>query len=156
MVPIISYPLPEEYWTFPIEAQNRQWYQYSGGWLAGRFAEPGVQNAYNPYTQGPYSAHVMWSREWTIGGLVGGENLAQLYQFGRWPGGSDQYFSPYIANGVMYTNLPQYYPVGGTTGAGGGAQPAGFEAIDLATNEVLWKQTAYNDSLTLAQKSYLW
>ena len=109
--PQISYPLPEEYWTFPIESENQQWHQFSGGWLAGRFAEPGIQNAYNPYTKGPYSAHVMWSREWTIGGLVGGENLAQQYQFGRWPGGSDQYFSPYIANGIMYTNLPQYYPI---------------------------------------------
>jgi hypothetical protein len=148
---MISYPLPTEYWTFPIEAQNQQWYQYAGSWLAGRFPSPSVQNAWNPYTQGPYSAHVMWSKQWTIGGLVGGSNLAELYQFGRWPGGSDQYFSPYIINGIMYTNLPQYYPVGGTTGAGGGAQPAGFEAIELSTGNVLWKQTLYNDSLTCAQ-----
>ena len=154
ITPLISNPLPEEYWTFPIESENQQWYQYSGGWLAGKFAEPGVSNAYNPYTQGPYSAHVIWSREWTIGGLVGGQNLDQQYQFGRWPGGSDQYFSPYIANGIMYVNLPQYYPIGGTTGAGGGAQAAGFEAIDLSTNEVLWKQTAYNNSLTLAQNLF--
>jgi outer membrane protein assembly factor BamB len=147
----LSYPLPSEYWTFPIESENQQWFIYSGNWLAGRFPAPSVQNAYNPYTQGPYSAHVMWSIPWTVGGLVGGANLAQQYQFGRWPGGSDQYFSPYIANGIMYTNLPQYYPVGGTTGAGGGAQPAGFEAIELSTGKVLWKQTAYNDSLTCAE-----
>lgn len=150
----LSYPLPSEYWTFPIEAENQQWYQYAGNWLAGRFPSPSVQNAYNPYTQGPYSAHVMWSQPWSIGGLVGGSNAAQMYQFGRWPGGSDQYFSPYIVNGIMYANLPQYYPVGGTTGAGGGAQPAGFEAIDLATGKVLWKQTAYNDSLSCAEVLY--
>ena len=149
----ISYPLPNEYWTFPIEAENQQWYIYSGNWLAGRFPSPSVQNAYNPYTQGPYSSHVMWSMPWTVGGLVGGGNQAQMYQFGRWPGGSDQYFSPYIANGIMYTNLPQYYPIG-VTGAGGGAQPAGFEAIELATGKVLWKQTTYNDSLTCAQVLY--
>lgn len=154
IVPRIWYPLPEEYWTFPIEGQNEQWHRFSGGWLAGRFAEPGVQNAYNPYTEGPYTSHILWSREWTNGGLVGGENQGQQYQFGRWPGGSDQYFSPYIANGVMYTNLPQYYPVGGTTAAGGGAQKEGFAAIDLTTNQILWKQTAYNDSLTLAQNLY--
>ncbi|MDR0372464.1 MAG: PQQ-binding-like beta-propeller repeat protein [Nitrososphaerota archaeon] len=144
---IISYPLPEEYWTFPIEAQNHQWYIYAGGWLAGRFAEAGVQNAYNPYTRGPYSSHVMWSRTWTIGGLVGGERSNEQYQFGRWPGGSDQYFSPFISNGIMYVNRPQYY-----TTSTAATQRAGFEAIDLATNEVLWTQTDYNNSLSYLQR----
>ncbi|MDR1992630.1 MAG: PQQ-binding-like beta-propeller repeat protein [Nitrososphaerota archaeon] len=143
----IVYPLPDEYWTFPIEAQNKQWYIYAGGWLAGRFAEAGVQNAYNPHTQGPYSSHVMWSKPWTIGGLVGGENFDEQYQFGRWPGGSDQYFSPYISNGIMYVNLPQYY-----TTSTGGTQRAGFVAIDLATNEELWRQTAYNNSISYLQR----
>ena len=144
---IITYPLPEEYWTFPIEAQNKDWTIYAGGWLAGRFAQPGVQNAYNPYTRGPYSAHIMWSRPWTIGGLVGGERLDEQYQFGRWPGGSDQYFSPYISNGIMYVNRPQYY-----TNANAATQRAGFEAINLATNEVLWTQTDYNNSISYLQR----
>jgi len=147
IVSLITHPLPEEYWTFPIEAQNHQWYIYAGGWLSGRFAEPGVQNAYNPYTRGPYTAHVMWSKQWTNGGLVGGDRFNEQYQFGRWPGGSDQYFSPYISNGIMYANLPQYY-----TTQTGATQRAGFEAIDLATSEVLWKQTDYNNSITCLQR----
>jgi FOG: WD40-like repeat len=149
ITPLISYPLPTEYWTFPIESENQHWYSFAGGWLAGKYVDASVQSVWNPYTDGPYSAHVLWSREWTIGGLVGGKNLDQQYQFGRWPGGSDQYFSPYISNGIMYVNLPQYF-----VNSNGAAQPAGFEAIDLKTNQVLWKQTAYNNSLSYLQLLY--
>jgi hypothetical protein len=144
--PPISYPLPSNYWTFPIEAQNQRWNIYSGNWLAGNFPNSSMSQAWNPWTEGPYSAHIMWAKEWVTGGLVGGNNEAKQYGQGRWPGGGNQYFTPFIANGILYANLPEYY----LTSTGGTNQISGFEAIDLATGEVIWKNTA-NDSIAFMQ-----
>jgi hypothetical protein len=35
-----STPLPNDYWETPINAQNREWYQLAGNWLAGEFYSP--------------------------------------------------------------------------------------------------------------------
>jgi len=35
--PITSYPLPEEYWTRPIDGQNPAWYTITSHWLSGNY-----------------------------------------------------------------------------------------------------------------------
>ncbi len=142
----ISYPLPSNYWTFPIEAQNQRWSIYAGNWLAGNFPNPSMTQAWNPYTEGPYTAHIMWAQKWLTGGLMGGNFGTRQYGQGRWPGGGNQYFTPFVANGILYVNLPEYY----LTTTGGTNQISGFEAVDLATGEVLWKNTV-NDSISFMQ-----
>jgi hypothetical protein len=144
--PAINYPLPSNYWTFPIESQNRAWNIYSGNWLAGNFPNASMSSAWNPYTVGPYSAHILWAKQWVTGGLMGGSFGSLQYGQGRWPGGSNQYFTPFVANGILYVNLPEYY----LTSTGGTNQIGGFEAISLSTGEVLWKNTV-NDSIAFMQ-----
>jgi len=69
-----SYPgtaLPNEYWEYPISAENREWYQISGGWMAS-----GYNMSYtncNPYSTGPDTAHILWKTQVGLGGLLGGE-----------------------------------------------------------------------------------
>ena len=61
-------PLPTEYWTRPIDAQAYDWNIISGSWFDGNRRLP----AYVPYNKGPETAHVLWTKAETSGGLVGG------------------------------------------------------------------------------------
>lgn len=80
--PISGYPatpLPTSYWTRPIFAMNTNWNVVSGNWLSlgiESFAATGQYNAisnFNPYTAGPNTAHIIWTRSYAPGGLIGGE-----------------------------------------------------------------------------------
>ena len=61
-------PLPAEYWTRPIDTQAYDWDTISGSWLDGNRR----LQAYMPYNKGPETAHVLWTKSETNGGLVGG------------------------------------------------------------------------------------
>ena len=64
-------PLPTQYWTQPIYAQNRSWNTISGPWLVSTYNATGP---YNPYSYAPTSAHILWSKVTTVlqEGLAGG------------------------------------------------------------------------------------
>ena len=143
-----SFPGPSAYWTYPIEGQNQAWSPYAGNWLAGLNANASAPSVWNPYSQGPYSAHVMWSQPWVTGGLIGGSYESQIYGNGRYPGGGNTYFSPFIANGIMYVNIPPMYTPQNFSSGGYVSQPAGFEAIDLATGKVIWSQSTTTDYIS--------
>ena len=72
-------PLPTSWWQTPITAENVQnWYAISGPWLgygSNAFAITGAynntQNQYNPYTLSVMSGHVLWTKPWATGGVVG-------------------------------------------------------------------------------------
>jgi hypothetical protein len=130
-----SSPLPNEFWTRPINGQNRDWSTISGNWVGmPQIGFPEGVNYYdangkfNPYTTGPESAHILWSFPVAYGGLAGGQYGSTGYYSG------DSYelkcFPHIIMNGIFYRNIPQ------TNNRAGG----GFEAISLYTGEVLWKQ----------------
>jgi hypothetical protein len=133
-------PLPTDYWDRPISGMNREWWSISGNWLMRGYnatyrAFDSVA-AFNPYTAAPESAHVVWTKELALGGLVGGES------------GSKSYFSglsyetklnpPVIINGRLYYNM---YPA--TLGL------PGFVCVDLRTGEELWRNT--ENTITCAQ-----
>src|SRR4030042_6441067 len=46
-----DWPLPTDYWTRPIDSENRRWSTISGNWLLERYASDG--NLYIPYTTAP-------------------------------------------------------------------------------------------------------
>ena len=56
-------PLPEGYWTRPINAINREWYILAGNWLGGAAQQPagtaGGTTTQLSLGQGPESAHIM-------------------------------------------------------------------------------------------------
>jgi len=138
--PIAIYPgvpLPTEYWTRPIDAQFREWYS-----IAGSSWED------NKYNEGPESAHILWTKPLTIGGLVGGqlglvgsggESVAMengdAYQ-GKWS-------SRIIIAGILIythdTNL----------------RPLEYTAVNLRTGEELWKKTLLNNlTISMGQLFY--
>ena len=69
-------PLPTSYWTRPIQAYNLNWFTISGDWLAALSTFGGstynVTTSVNPYTTGPNSGHIMWTKPFSAGGLIGG------------------------------------------------------------------------------------
>ncbi len=127
-------PLPTSYWTRPIQAGNYPWYQLSGNWLglgAHSFAATGRYNAtgnYNPYSNAPLAAHIMWTKPVAFGGLMGGEyggnDMSNFYSTSQY----EPKWAPIIINGVMYyTNFP-----------GSSSNPTGWTALNLRTGETIW------------------
>ena len=65
---IDSYPLPTEYWTRPIEAENTYWYTIASNWLSSPYITDRTQDS----GIAPNSAHIMWTKPIDTGGVVGG------------------------------------------------------------------------------------
>ncbi len=78
-------PLPTDYWSRPISPENREWwiigsnspYEEVGGGQ-GTTGWPDNTNTYRsnykftPYTTGPNTAHIVWRRQGSLGGIYGG------------------------------------------------------------------------------------
>ena len=130
-------PLPEDYWTRPINSENRFWSSISGNWLAEGYemASLFTWNAYNPYTKAPNSAHIVWTKPIAFGGLIGGKYDSKNYYTGL--SYEQKFLPPIIMNGILYYNTPD-------------PPRYGFTAIDLRTGEELWYQN-YTGSLTMGQ-----
>jgi hypothetical protein len=133
--------LPTEYWTRPISSMNREWYSISGNWFglgAGQFGTAGTYNAnngnFNPYTEAPNTAHVIWTKPQAFGGQIGGEfgpDETSLYATGT---AYENKFGSVIMNGVLYYTQ---YP-----GAMNNFGP--LTAVDLRTGQTLWTVNASN------------
>ncbi len=135
-------PLPTEYWDRPIYAMNTEWYNISGSWLGqnvdviGGYAGGGsydrsqmLESNFNPYTTGPNSAHVVWTKPYAFGGLIGGEfgnaqESSMYYSTAQY----ETKFAPIIMNGVLYYNLIP----------GSSRSRQGWVAVDLHTGETIW------------------
>jgi len=129
-------PLPTEYWTRPIYAENNNWYTISGNWLGtgqSTFSSTGWYNAngnYNPYTTAPNTAHIMWTKPvafgGTMGGVYGGSETGNFYSTSQY----EPKFDPIIINGILYYTM---FP-------GSSTNPAGWAAVDLHTGQTLWTE----------------
>jgi hypothetical protein len=123
-------PFPTEYWTRPINAENREWYQIGGNWLMGKGDKDAVafegSGNWNPYTTGPNTGHILWTKPLLPGGITGG-----AFGYGEGYYGGLNYEAmfrpPIIINGVLYheTAQPPRY---------------GVNALDLRTGETIWYQ----------------
>jgi len=75
--PIPSYqetPIPTGYWTRPVYDTNRGWgANLMGEWLGGAYYES-LRTWGIPNTEGPTSSHVLWSRSYWSGGIIGGQS----------------------------------------------------------------------------------
>jgi outer membrane protein assembly factor BamB len=75
-------PLPTDYWTRPINAENRAWSQIAGDWLSASWCQYDASDScFNPYSEAPSSAHILWDKKVSISGLSGGQ-LGDLYYGG--------------------------------------------------------------------------
>jgi hypothetical protein len=146
--PILEYPpaqLPTDYWQRPIEAENREWYEFSGNWLGtskqtfGASAYNSSTNGdtsgtFNPYTKAPNTAHIVWTRPLIFGGLIGGEfggTGTSSYYTGREY--ESKFTPPVIMQGRLY-----YNQLIGATAHSAVRYSAGVHCIDIRTGEELW------------------
>jgi hypothetical protein len=129
---------PEEYWTRPIYATNWDWDVYGGHWFGlgvPAFANTGGYDAmgnFQPYSEGPETAHIMWSKSTHIGGQPGGHIEGTQENNYMATTIADYYFEPVILNGILYY----------TKFAGPNSNIIGWEALDIRTGEVLWSRSA--------------
>ncbi len=129
---IRSYPLPTEYWAWPIEGQNTDWWMISSHWL-GQGSPQIHGNTWNvqPDGIGPNSAHIMWTKPIQDGGVVGGSNVGlegnTFYQGGSY---NHRYSNPIIMHGRIYYREPF-----GLAGSAGDTV-----AVDLRTGQEVWRR----------------
>jgi hypothetical protein len=123
-------PLPISYWERPIDTMNTQWYVLGSHWLGQ--SEQGLNYLrYNAAGRAPSTAHVMWTKPISFGGIVGGTNLntpdvnfysGTAYQF--------RFANPLILYGRLFYSLPlANSPTGG-----------GYASVDLRTGETIWQK----------------
>ncbi len=133
-------PLPTDYWDRPINARNRNWGDIAGNWLMRGYnstyqiaGHSDAAQAFNPYSQAPRSAHIMWTTELGQGGLIGGEYGQDAYYAGHTY--EEKLTPPVIMNGKIYRRTnPSDFGIG----QGVGGQYPGTICEDLRTGEVLW------------------
>ncbi len=136
-------PLPTGYWTRPINGQNRGWAPIAGDWLMSGYNATGktfdAAFGFNPYTQAPRSAHVMWTKQLAFGGIVGG----YMGDVSYYPGLSyESKASPgIIMDGRLYFNIRPTSSVN-----------QGFMCVDLRTGQELWRNTNWTYAITLGQE----
>jgi hypothetical protein len=123
-------PLPTNYWSFPINSNNREWSAISGEWLTGLAINdlPSIANSggfWQKYGTGPSTGHILWDEPYSFGGLVGG-NLGTISYA---PPLGGLFSSFIIMDGRLFTNVPS---------GGVGSASTSFECLDLATGKVVY------------------
>jgi hypothetical protein len=135
-------PLPTEYWTRPIDAQLHEWASISGNWVQ---QPPNYLALYND--DAPETAHILWTRQLTDGGLAGGligrDNLAHQFECGDAYEGEFEHSA--ILGGILFYNRFN-------TPDRGGLESQGLFAVDLRTGEELWFRN--NTRVTFGQIFY--
>ena len=141
--PVLSWPpvpLPSDYWTRPVSAENREWWPILGhypetGVVGGGQYWPDKTNKYMsnyeyvPYVQAPNTAHIVWKMPFMDGGLVGGEaGQISLTQ----PGLSGTGFPLIIYAGRAYDTYAK--PGSGRTTV------TYWRCYDIRTGELFWER----------------
>jgi outer membrane protein assembly factor BamB len=124
--PIPTYqetPLPADYWTRPVYDANRGWGNVAmGQWLGGTYFESILRSRGIPNQEGPESSHILWTRSYWLGGIMGGYVDTAYYNGIAYEGFS----SPLVVlEGKAYysvQNPPRY----------------GWYCIDLYTGETIY------------------
>jgi hypothetical protein len=147
--PVTSYPLPEEYWTHPIEGQNTNWAEISSNWLGGAHIGqaygPGIstvtRDLFQPDGTAPNSPHIMWTKPIEFGGVVGGTTEIPGINF--YSGGSyeGRFTNSLIISGRLYYQTPLF-----------NSGSSGYACVDLRTGETIW----VSDDVTGASKGQLY
>ena len=127
-------PIPEDGWDRPIDADNRNWWSISGNWLNAPGRNWAPLNGYVPYSKAPNTGHILWTRELTFGGLVGGEFGVNAFHGGNAYEG--KWVPPVIIAGRLYYNKDNDDIYAG--GQGRSAPGPGVYSVDLRTGEEIW------------------
>lgn len=98
-------PLPDGYWTRPINAENKAWNTIADNWLMRCYDHGNrgfcITTAFAPYTSAPNSAHILWAKPIIFGGQGGGKFGDRSYYTGL---SYEQFYTPLILEGrIIYT-----------------------------------------------------
>jgi len=115
--PWAELPNSNNYWSYPINSNNREWNQISGDWLGSSSVINPTVYSWQPYGTGPNTAHIVWKQPIRDAGLMGGDYGSLSY------GAQSSAKSSVVMEGKLYINIES----AGT-----------FECIDMATGEVLY------------------
>lgn len=135
--------LPTDYWTRPINPENREWwviggnYPWSGPATSSLFEEiypdtnPYWSNSYKftPWVQAPNTAHIVWKEVGQVGaGLIGGDNGIYSYYPERARPGTPSI----ILSGRAFQSYSK--PGSGTTAV------TYWKCYDIRTGELFWER----------------
>ena len=123
-------PLPNDYWSRPINALNREWSTLASNWLGGAW----LTNRFQSAGQAPNTPHIVWQKHIAAGGIADAQ----------WPGipyNVNDYDSPWstpiIINGRLYINAP----------ATADKTKYGYYCLDLQTGEQIWYKNGTDNGL---------
>lgn len=135
-------PLPTDYWTRPISPNNREWWIIGGSFpptgIIGGEDWPADTNKYMsnynfiPYVQGPESGHILWRKQFALGGLIGGSGGETSLTVGGGLTGAG--FPTLIYQGRCYES----YQKPGTTSGTANVNNTYWKCYDLRTGEIYW------------------
>ena len=137
-----SPPLPTEPWTRPIYGENKGWWQAGDHWLMLGYDQlsrsfAGMATT-APYTSGPKSPHVLWTKAIIPGGIVGGPLGDRTFYTGV---SYEQHFTPLVLQGMI---LYSEHALTTTT-------TLGTRFIDLYTGEDYPQMYMEDTSISFAQ-----
>lgn len=111
LIPSWQSPIPTDYWTRPIQPNNREWYAVGGNfpWSEAQTlgANAWKDEYYGPYITAPNTPHIVWKEQRTLAGLIGGEA-------GQFPTLSSPGTPSVIYQGRCYQTLTKLMTVSGT------------------------------------------
>jgi hypothetical protein len=134
--PWSEFPNPNAFWSYPINANNREWSAISADWTGVSSTMATVnsptQLRWQPYGSGPSTPHIVWSQPVRPGGIIGGAYGSLVYA----SQGSGTLANPsVIMQGKVFQNI-LYGAAGSTTTLGA---PFGqFRCFDLTTGNLLY------------------
>jgi len=141
VLPMPNNPLPTGYWTTPIYGENKGWNEVADNWLMQGYdfmtrSFGSGNNAFSPYSSAPNSAHILWTKQIMLGGLVGGPFGDRNYYQGL---SYEEHYNPLVLDGkIIFT---EHYL----------DQTTVFQTrcVDLYTGEEVW--TLNNTGIAFAQ-----
>jgi hypothetical protein len=121
-------PLTSDYWNRPLNSANHDWYVLAGNWLGGAATNypQGTAGQTSSYVNGAgtETPHILWTKQYYVGGLMD-ENYSDIgYQTAQYGGLS---WTGVALNGkISYTPRMTAHT------------PQGWEQVDLYTGEQLF------------------
>src|SRR5665647_3417190 len=128
--PWAELPNSNVYWSYPINANNREWSQISGDWTSVSATMATVQSPtalrWQPYGSGPNTAHIVWNQPIKVGGMIGGTYGSTSYVAGL------NYLV--VMDSKVYLNVPFTTPGSVTFSPSGNL----FQCFDESTGKLLY------------------
>ncbi len=146
-------PLPSDYWTRPININNREWWVIGGQYpFAGQGGGPGYPENTNafasnykftPYVEAPNTAHIAWKRQGALAGIAGG-------QYGYRSVGPGE--SAYAGTPAIIFQGRAYQTV--AKAIDGVAQNV-LQCYDIRTGEIYWEQVGIAQAPTAVTQNQI-